>query len=196
MRSGKAETAVQGSSFARSLVIFWHMGHCSQCAGGLWLLASPWHIGRGLILACGVVAMVAAQPVEWSLMNLAHKWGIVHLVINGQCSSGFSITLHLADEAKQGWWGQTRPKQLPKVRVLLEAWSFFDTHTHTHTLTWNKWRAVRAVEGSPAFHAKSWVSWFVWNQVYNLVSTYFSRHFSLCPTSFITLLCTSSVFVY
>ena len=59
--------------------------------------------GQGLYPCfCCLVVMVAAQPVEWSLVNLAHKWGTVHLVINEQCSSGSSKTLHLADEAQKG----------------------------------------------------------------------------------------------
>ena len=33
------------------------------------------------------------------------------------------------------WGGPTRPKQLSKVWVSLEALSLFDTHTHTHTHT-------------------------------------------------------------
>ena len=39
-------------------------------------------------------------------------------------------------------WGPTRPKQLSKVQVSLEALSLFDTHTHTqtHSQQSNKWK--------------------------------------------------------
>ena len=120
--------------------------------------------GQDPCLWC-LVAIVAAQPVEWSLANLAHKWGTVHLVMNEQRSSG---SYH---NSAPCWWGPTKPQQLSKVRVLLEAWSlFWHTHTHTHAQEAkeiNKWKnkrnkkinnwiiASKVIQQSSNFHSQN-----------------------------------------
>ena len=139
MRPNKAETAVQGSSFANAWSFFDTWGPCSQCAGSLLLLALPWHIGRCFLPRLWfLVAMVAAQPVGVIIGKLDPQ------VRSCSLSYKCAVFLKLWHYSAPCWWSPTRPKQLPKVRVLLKPGHFL-THTHTHTHT---------IHNTPVFEQK------------------------------------------
>ena len=100
-------------------------GPCSQCAGGLRLLASPWHIGRGftLLVVLGCHGCCTASGVIIGKLDPQVR----------SCSLCYkcAVVLRLQHYSAPCWWGPNRPKQLSKVRVLLKPGPFL-THIHTH----------------------------------------------------------------
>ena len=87
---------------------------------------------------------------------------------------------HTQHDSAPCWWGPTRPKQLSKVRVLLEVWSLLTnthTHTHTHTHTNTHTHSCRCTRVASAM-CRTWVNDFqrhAWECLLSCISSLFSQ---------------------